>query len=222
MSPPSSRFVFCAASHLQRATAAVRGNARLAIGARAEQERRFGPGTTPVTACTIVSTATSTWVWRWRRVRLSRASCARAARQRSLFLDRRRVPGWSDQGRRSLRTVAVRHGHRSAPAVRAALGQGATRPARVCSTSRSTRCRCPWGRSGRRVPPRQRKPAAASMRSSASAFRCCDRRGPWLEARGVLRYPDRASREEAVIVALSWHGLRDHALQPELRLVAGA
>jgi hypothetical protein len=30
--------------------------------------------------------------------------------------------------------------------------------------------------------------------------------GPWLEARGVLRYPDRASREEAVLLALSWHG----------------
>ncbi len=30
--------------------------------------------------------------------------------------------------------------------------------------------------------------------------------GPWLEARGVLRYPDGASREEAVILALSWHG----------------
>ena len=29
--------------------------------------------------------------------------------------------------------------------------------------------------------------------------------GPWLEARGVLRYPDGASREEALIVALSWH-----------------
>ena len=30
--------------------------------------------------------------------------------------------------------------------------------------------------------------------------------GPWVEARGVLRYPDGASREEAVLVALSWHG----------------
>ncbi|MEO6598634.1 MAG: hypothetical protein ABIQ16_02095 [Polyangiaceae bacterium] len=30
--------------------------------------------------------------------------------------------------------------------------------------------------------------------------------GPWLEARGALRYPDGASREEAVIFALSWHG----------------
>jgi hypothetical protein len=30
--------------------------------------------------------------------------------------------------------------------------------------------------------------------------------GPWLEARGVLRYPDGASRQEAVILALSWHG----------------
>lgn len=31
--------------------------------------------------------------------------------------------------------------------------------------------------------------------------------GPWLEARGALRYPDGASREEAVFVSLSWHGL---------------
>ena len=30
--------------------------------------------------------------------------------------------------------------------------------------------------------------------------------GPWLEARGALRFPNGASREEAVIVALSWHG----------------
>jgi len=30
--------------------------------------------------------------------------------------------------------------------------------------------------------------------------------GPWLEARGALRFPDAAPREEAVIVALSWHG----------------
>jgi hypothetical protein len=30
--------------------------------------------------------------------------------------------------------------------------------------------------------------------------------GPWLEARGALRYPDGGSREEALIVALSWHG----------------
>jgi hypothetical protein len=30
--------------------------------------------------------------------------------------------------------------------------------------------------------------------------------GPWLEARGALRYPDGAAREEAVILALSWHG----------------
>jgi len=30
--------------------------------------------------------------------------------------------------------------------------------------------------------------------------------GPWLEARGVLRFPDGARREEAVILALSWHG----------------
>ena len=30
--------------------------------------------------------------------------------------------------------------------------------------------------------------------------------GPWLEARGALRYPDGASREEAVLLLLSWHG----------------
>ena len=30
--------------------------------------------------------------------------------------------------------------------------------------------------------------------------------GPWLETRGVLRYPDGGSREEALFVALSWHG----------------
>ena len=30
--------------------------------------------------------------------------------------------------------------------------------------------------------------------------------GPWLEARGALRYPDGAAHEEALIVALSWHG----------------
>jgi hypothetical protein len=30
--------------------------------------------------------------------------------------------------------------------------------------------------------------------------------GPWLEARGALRYPDGARREEALILALSWHG----------------
>jgi hypothetical protein len=30
--------------------------------------------------------------------------------------------------------------------------------------------------------------------------------GPWLEARGALRYPDAAPREEAVIIALAWHG----------------
>jgi hypothetical protein len=30
--------------------------------------------------------------------------------------------------------------------------------------------------------------------------------GPWLEARGALRYPDGADREEALILALSWHG----------------
>ena len=29
--------------------------------------------------------------------------------------------------------------------------------------------------------------------------------GPWLEARGALRYPDGASREEAVLLLLSWH-----------------
>jgi hypothetical protein len=30
--------------------------------------------------------------------------------------------------------------------------------------------------------------------------------GPWLEVRGALRYPDGARREEALILALSWHG----------------
>jgi hypothetical protein len=30
--------------------------------------------------------------------------------------------------------------------------------------------------------------------------------GPWLEARGALRYPDGARREEAVLLLLSWHG----------------
>lgn len=30
--------------------------------------------------------------------------------------------------------------------------------------------------------------------------------GPWLEARGALRYPDAGAHEEAVIVALAWHG----------------
>jgi len=30
--------------------------------------------------------------------------------------------------------------------------------------------------------------------------------GPWLEARGALRYPDGANREEAVLLLLSWHG----------------
>jgi hypothetical protein len=30
--------------------------------------------------------------------------------------------------------------------------------------------------------------------------------GPWLETRGVLRYPDGGAREEAWFVALSWHG----------------
>jgi hypothetical protein len=30
--------------------------------------------------------------------------------------------------------------------------------------------------------------------------------GPWFELRGALRYPDGASREEAVLLALSWHG----------------
>ena len=30
--------------------------------------------------------------------------------------------------------------------------------------------------------------------------------GPWLEARGALRYPDAATREEAIIVAIAWHG----------------
>ena len=35
---------------------------------------------------------------------------------------------------------------------------------------------------------------------------CASAAGPWLEARGALRYPDHASREEAVFLALSWHG----------------
>lgn len=30
--------------------------------------------------------------------------------------------------------------------------------------------------------------------------------GPWLEARGVLRYPDSEPRDEAVLLALAWHG----------------
>jgi len=30
--------------------------------------------------------------------------------------------------------------------------------------------------------------------------------GPWLEARGALRYPDGAERQEALFLALSWHG----------------
>ena len=30
--------------------------------------------------------------------------------------------------------------------------------------------------------------------------------GPWVEVRGALRYPDGGSRQEAVIVALAWHG----------------
>jgi hypothetical protein len=30
--------------------------------------------------------------------------------------------------------------------------------------------------------------------------------GPWLETRGVLRYPDALPREEAWFVALAWHG----------------
>ena len=30
--------------------------------------------------------------------------------------------------------------------------------------------------------------------------------GPWLEARGMLRYPDSGEREEALLVALAWHG----------------
>lgn len=29
--------------------------------------------------------------------------------------------------------------------------------------------------------------------------------GPWLEARGLLRYPDAGARQEAVLIALSWH-----------------
>jgi hypothetical protein len=30
--------------------------------------------------------------------------------------------------------------------------------------------------------------------------------GPWLEARGLLRYPDSGARDEAVLVAFAWHG----------------
>ncbi len=30
--------------------------------------------------------------------------------------------------------------------------------------------------------------------------------GPWLEARALLRYPDAEEREEAVLIALAWHG----------------
>ena len=30
--------------------------------------------------------------------------------------------------------------------------------------------------------------------------------GLWLETRGVLRYPDASAREEALVVALAWHG----------------
>jgi len=30
--------------------------------------------------------------------------------------------------------------------------------------------------------------------------------GPWLEARGTLRYPDSGEREEALLVAFAWHG----------------
>ena len=30
--------------------------------------------------------------------------------------------------------------------------------------------------------------------------------GPWLEARGALRYPDAGAREEALLLLLSWHG----------------
>jgi len=30
--------------------------------------------------------------------------------------------------------------------------------------------------------------------------------GPWLETRGALRYPDGSAREEALFIALSWHG----------------
>ena len=29
--------------------------------------------------------------------------------------------------------------------------------------------------------------------------------GPWLETRGVLRYPDAGAGEQAVFIALSWH-----------------
>jgi hypothetical protein len=30
--------------------------------------------------------------------------------------------------------------------------------------------------------------------------------GPWLEVRGALRFPNGADREEALFMALSWHG----------------
>ena len=30
--------------------------------------------------------------------------------------------------------------------------------------------------------------------------------GPWLEARGLLRYPDSGAREEALLIAIAWHG----------------
>ena len=30
--------------------------------------------------------------------------------------------------------------------------------------------------------------------------------GPWVELRGALRYPDGGARQEALIVALAWHG----------------
>ena len=46
--------------------------------------------------------------------------------------------------------------------------------------------------------------------------------GPWLEARGALRYPDGARREEAVILALSWHGFVTTPFSSGLRPVAGA
>ena len=39
--------------------------------------------------------------------------------------------------------------------------------------------------------------------------------GPWLEARGALRYPDAREREEAVTVALAWHGFATTPFSPE-------
>jgi hypothetical protein len=34
----------------------------------------------------------------------------------------------------------------------------------------------------------------------------CAAAGPWLEVRGLLRYPDAGRHEEAVTLALAWHG----------------